>query len=70
MAPVRQFTKDDLIVERLKGESTGRMLGRLSERRRIVAWLRAKRVENLAQLALSIDNGEHESEDLLYPEEE
>jgi len=56
-------------MARLKGESEGRTLGRVDEHRRVVAWLRSQTVGNPAQLAQRIENHEHHSDDVLYPEE-
>ena len=68
-ASVKRFTKLDLSMERLKGESEGRTMGRVDERRLIVAWLRTLAAGNPAQLAGRIENNDHHRDDVLYPEE-
>jgi hypothetical protein len=68
-ASVKRFTKLDLSMARLKGESAGRTMGRVDERRLIVAWLRTITTGNPAQLAGRIENNDHHRDDVLYPEE-
>lgn len=52
---------EQLRMARHEGESTGRMLGRLAERRRIIAWLTHQRGTPV-ELAQRINNGEHRDE--------
>jgi len=56
--PPRGYSSEEMTVARLQGESTGRMLGRISERSAIVDWLKWQS-GTPKELATRISNGAH-----------
>lgn len=56
--PPDRLRRDDLEMARLQGESEGRTLGRMSERKLIVDWLRCQHGSPF-QLAQRINEGDH-----------
>jgi hypothetical protein len=50
--------RDQLKIERLRGEGDGRLFGRIDERRLIARWLRAQGAEGI-HLSDMIDRGVH-----------
>lgn len=56
--PSKEYTGEEIAVARLQGESTGRMLGRISERTAIVNWLKWQS-GTPEKLAIRISKGEH-----------
>jgi hypothetical protein len=54
----KTYTRDDVDVAKARGESDGRMLGRVSERTAIVDWLKWQS-GNPRDLAARITRGDH-----------